>query len=326
MKIAAVIDIGSTAIRMLVAEVYENGEWKIVDKVEKPVPFGRDVFVGEVISRETMLQALQVLSGFRELIQGWQIAAQDVHVIATNAIREARNRDMFIDRVALRTGFGIEVIEGIEQNHLTYIAAQYALRDMKPHYSKNNSLIMEVGGGSTELMLLQKGKMVAVHSLRLGTVRIDQQLKQYPAAPDFLFSYIQENLKMMRNQLDVELKLKRISCFIAIGGDARFIAHKIGKQADERFNIIQKTDFDSLMSRIRMFSVDDCVREFHIAYHDAEGLIPALYIYKQFLDATSATTIVVPEVSIRDGVLINLNMATDTSIREGFLYRSSHRH
>ena len=318
-RTVAVIDIGSTAIRMVIAELLPSGEWRIIDKAGKPVPLGRDVFVGGSISRETMLQALQILSGFRELLQGWQIELKDVHVIATNAIREAKNRDTFIDRVELRTGFSIQVIEGIEQNHMTFLAVQFALKNARPHFSRSNSLIMEVGGGSTELMLLQRGKMVAAHSLRLGTVRIDEQMKSYPGSSEYLFSFLRENVRTVEELLDDEFKLKRVSYFIAIGGDARLAAEMVGSQKGEAHHVIQKTEFDSLVMRIQNYTVEDCVHEFHIPYHDAEGLVPALFIYKHFLDQTSATKLIVPNVSIREGVLISLTMGPDPVVREEFI-------
>jgi exopolyphosphatase/guanosine-5'-triphosphate,3'-diphosphate pyrophosphatase len=318
-KTVAVIDIGSTAIRMVIAELLPNGEWRIVDRLGKPVPFGRDVFVGESITRETMLQALQVLNGFRELLAGWHIGVQDVQVIATNAIREAKNRDTFVDRVALRTGFRIRVLEGIDQNHLTFLAVEHTLKGVRPNPLRNNSLIMEVGGGSTELMLLQRGKMAAAHSLRLGTVRVDQQVRLSPGSSGYLWSYLSENIKTMQEFLDDELKLSKITTFVAVGGDARLAAQQAGVKKDERYSVIQKSAFDGLVARIKDFSVEDCVREFRIPYHDAEGLVPALYIFKHFMDATTAVRMIVPNVSIREGVLISLTMGPDPVMREGFL-------
>ena len=128
-RLVGVIDIGSTAIRLVVAEIRTDGSWNVLDRAARPVNLGRDVFLSGIISRQTMSQSLQILGSFVEVLKGWQIRGEDVQVIATSAMRDARNRDTFVDRVNLRTGFLINTIEGIEENRLTYLAVRYALRD-----------------------------------------------------------------------------------------------------------------------------------------------------------------------------------------------------
>ena len=176
-RLVAVIDIGSTAIRLLIGEISESGKWRILEQAGRPVPLGQDVFVSGSISRDSLFLSLQILNGFRELLEGWRIQNTDIYAIATSALREAKNRDTFIDRMQLKTGFTINIIEGIEENRLMYVAVQYAIRDLRNKLARSNAIIIEVGGGSTEVMLLNRGRMVAAHSLRIGTVRIEQQIR-----------------------------------------------------------------------------------------------------------------------------------------------------
>ena len=79
-----------------------------------PVALGQDVFVNGKISRETMRQSTLALRGFREVLNSWGVADENVRVIATSAVREAENRDMYVDQTALRTGFEVSVLEGVE--------------------------------------------------------------------------------------------------------------------------------------------------------------------------------------------------------------------
>ncbi|MFW5783998.1 MAG: hypothetical protein ACOCY8_05725 [Spirochaetota bacterium] len=84
-SLAAVIDVGATAIRLVVAQMGENGEWQRLDRAARPVPLGRDVFMSGTLGRETMQQAISILAGFRELLRGWQVPEESVRVIATSA-------------------------------------------------------------------------------------------------------------------------------------------------------------------------------------------------------------------------------------------------
>jgi exopolyphosphatase/guanosine-5'-triphosphate,3'-diphosphate pyrophosphatase len=317
-RLVAVVEIGSTGIRMVVAEIAADGSWHTVDKAGKPVSLGRDVFTRDVVSRESLLACLTVLHGYRELLAGWGIAPADVRTIATSALRVAHNRDTFIDRVFMQTGFKVEVVEGIEENRLMYLAVRYALKDDKPQFSRSNSIIIEVGGGSTELMLLRRGKMVAAHSLRLGTILINQQVQQATASNRYLLNFLQEHVRTTTESLQAELDLSHVRTFIVAGSDVRIAASKLGVELNENCWVIERGRFIDFVDRILSYTVDECVQKLRIPYAEAEGIVPGLLTYKLFLEATAATEIVVPNVSIREGMLINLASGVDPELKEEF--------
>ena len=317
-SIVAVIDIGSTAIRLVIAEVYSDGEWKMLDKASRPVDLGKDVFLKGNISRTSMSQSLESLSGFVEVLKGWQIGKENVHVIATSALREARNRDTFTDRVELQTGFLINTIEGIEENRLTYVAVRYALKDANLRFGQLHSLILEVGGGSTEIILLERGKIVAAHSMSIGTVRLEQQIRSIFGSTDYLNQFLTENIRAAGDVIDTEFKMKRIRNFIAVGGDMRLAAGISGEQGGKHFRIIEKQEFDGFVDEIKGLPIDECAHRFQIPYNEAECLAAALLIYQSFMEKTSATRLIVPDLSIREGLLLSLALEPDPKIQEEF--------
>ncbi len=314
-KIVAVVDIGSTAIRIVIAEIDEKGDWKRLDRATKPVPLGRDVFMSGHLTRETMLQAIRILSGFLEMLSGWHIGPKDVRVIATSAIREAKNRDTFVDRVFIRTGLRINIIEGVEENHLTYLAVQHAVHDMPGPFTRSSSLIIEVGGGTTEVMLLDRGNMVAAHSFRIGTVRIEQQVRPRWESNTQMEEYLRENLRGTLEIMNTELRLARVHYFVAVGGDARLAAARAGKKEAEHYWIIEKADFVEFLAQLAELSVDEIVTQLGVTYNEAEGLYPALVIYNLFLEATGARQLIVPDVSIREGMLVSFALGNTSDVR-----------
>jgi len=316
--IAAVIDIGSTAIRLVVAQLGEDGEWERLDRAARPVPLGRDVFMSGSLSRESMQQAITILTGFRELLHGWQVPDNAVRVIATSAIRESRNRDTFLDRVLVRTGLKVEIIEGIEENHLTFLAVQHAVAPMKARFSRANSMIIEVGGGTTEIMLLKRGKMVAAHSLRIGTVRMEQEVRPMWSSGDQVEEYMRENIRVSQELLNSELPLGRIKYFVAVGGDARHVAHAVGVKEEEHYWSISRKDFDRYLDELQDRTVDEIVRMNNVTYNEAEGLVPALTVYRLFLEETTADQLIVPDVSIREGVLMRFALGSEWAVERQF--------
>ena len=317
--LTAILEIGSTGIRLHVAEVNSGGQWQVLDRAVRPVGLGRDVFTSGVLSRESMLECLSVLQNYRELLSGWGIADSNIHVIATSALRVARNRDVFVDRVRQETGFNLSIVEGIEENRLMYLAVRFALKQDLPLFWRANSMIIDIGGGSTEIMLLRRGQMVAAHSLKIGTIIIDQHSRHNgPGAGIFYERYLNENIRNTLGLLNMELDLAHVRTLVAAGTDARVVADRVGKEINENCRIIKREDFIKFTENLRNFSVEDCIHEFGISYAEAEGLIPGLFVLKLFLERTGAANVAVPFVTIRDGYLVDLASGIDSPLQDEF--------
>lgn len=312
-RVVAVIEIGSTGIRLVVAEVDGQGGYKVLDRAGKQSRIGRDVFTSGMVSREAVRECMAVLSAFRELIRGYGLAPKDARVIATSALREAQNRDTFVDRVALQTGFNVVIVEDIEENHLMYLGVQHALQDERKILSRSNALILEVGGGSTEIMLLRRGRMAGAHSLRIGTVRIDEQVRGVSHA--YLRQFLEDNVRTACDHLDAELPLESVKTFIVIGSDARLASSRISPRlaaADggENYAIIDRSDFIAFADEAAALSPEDCVAKLRVPWSDAEGMGYSLTIERLFLERTGAETVVVPNVSIREGLLLSTSLGS----------------
>jgi exopolyphosphatase/guanosine-5'-triphosphate,3'-diphosphate pyrophosphatase len=89
-KRVAIVDIGASAIRLVISEVYANGEFRKLDRANRPVTLGLDVFKTRLISHESIFEALSILSSFQEMIKGWDVKKFNQIIIATSAVREAR--------------------------------------------------------------------------------------------------------------------------------------------------------------------------------------------------------------------------------------------
>ncbi|GHV02875.1 exopolyphosphatase [Spirochaetia bacterium] len=315
-RLVAVIEIGSTGIRLLAAEIFSGGQWRESDRAGKPVALGWDVFTTGEISRESFLECLSVLQNFRELLASWGIADSDVHVIATSALRAARNRDVFADRLRQETGFLLTIVEGIEENRLMYLAVRFALKQDLPLFWRANSMIIDVGGGSTELMLLRRGKMVAAHSLRLGTILIDRQFRRGTGLSHG--RYLRENISNTAGFLNSEMDLAHVRTFVVTGSDAQVAAMFLGTEFNEHCRFIERQALIAFAEKIQNYSSEECEQKLHIPYGEAQGFIPGILVYKLFLEQTDADRIVVPMVSIREGFIEDLARGVERELQEDF--------
>ncbi len=313
-----VIEIGSTGIRMTIAEISKRGTWEIVDHSELPLSLGWDVSTTGKISRDSLLQCLKILNRFKEQLNGWSIDKEHIIIFATSAFREAQNRDSIMDRILVKTGLKIRVIDGIEENRLMYVAVMDSLSGHLSKFKKANSLIIEVGGASTELMLLAHGKIAAAHSLRLGTVLIEHQIKSMMGSEKSTRRYLEDIVSVAGENLSQELNLERVKRFIAVGPDALLAAKLIGKQTSEKIWSIERKDFDTFVDEIQKYTIEECIERYNISYREAHAFNIYLLIYKLFIDLTKTEEILVPINSLREGYIISKVAAPNLRLQKDF--------
>ncbi|MEM5947142.1 HD domain-containing protein [Spirochaetia bacterium 38H-sp] len=316
-KAVAVLDIGSIALRLVIAELIPGKDFKILDRAVRNCALGKDVFENGFVSEPVFKAMRKILKDYKELLSSWGLKTQDVRAIATSALRDAENRDTIIDRIKIELGYNIEVVEGLEQNHLTYLAVDRALRNY-PVFYESGSLVVESGGGSTDIIILDRGAMVSAHSLDLGTVRLLKQLPPRKRNNATIELLVKENISATKSFLKTDFKLADISTYIAVGGDARFMASIKGVQESPSFKAVEKDYFYDFLDEIEAMSLDRLVARFSLSYSDAEHLFPALLIHSHFLAETKADFIIVPEVSMREGALISMSMPDKKGIKHNF--------
>ncbi len=169
----AVLDLGASAVRLLIAEMVPGQPPAILEEAQRAVLLGKDAFTGGRLGAGTIEATLRALDGFRQIMDSYGVVRY--RAVATSAVREAINRDTFLDRVRLRTGLNVEVIDGSEENRLTYTAVREALREHEA-LVVGDALLVEVGGGSADLSFLRRGEPVHSGTYALGAVRMRQGL------------------------------------------------------------------------------------------------------------------------------------------------------
>ena len=125
----SVIEIGSTGVRLLVAEFLPDGKQNVLDRSEKPLSLGKDVFTSGIISQETQNQLISILIRYREQLAGWGITPTECTCVALSAFRDAKNSDPIMDRILVQAGFHVRIIDGIEENKLMYIAVSECIKN-----------------------------------------------------------------------------------------------------------------------------------------------------------------------------------------------------
>lgn len=307
----AVIDMGASSIRLLVAECPPGGNVRLLEEASRGVLLGREAFTHGRIGAATMEAALKALEGFRKIMDGYGVVRY--RAVATSAVREAANRDSFLDRVRLRTGLDVEIIDGSEENRLTYLAVREALHGHEA-LTSGTALLVEVGGGSGDISFLRKGEPVQSGTYALGAIRMRESLASYHGSHAQGIRLLRRHIHNVCEDIRRDIPLREVQHFVALGGDVRFVASRLAGPAgasSNGFRIVPRADFMRFYDEIESLGTDDLVDTYHLPLADAETLVPALMAYRELLTETTAEKIIVPEASMRAGLLLELAGAAD---------------
>jgi exopolyphosphatase/guanosine-5'-triphosphate,3'-diphosphate pyrophosphatase len=303
----AVIDIGTTSTRMTIAHIDKNGQAHPLEYLQQAVGLGKDTFTKGSIEKGTIGDCVRALRNFRRVLEEYGITSDDrVRAVATTAVREASNRDAFIDRVYIATGIRIEVLDDMDVARLTFLSARSFLgRD--PVLSRGQIVVCEIGGGSTEVLLLEKSNIVATHSFKLGALRLREMLEKFNAPVARQRALMESEIHRTIDQILHSIPPAPIRNMIALGSDVRFAAaHLLPEWNPAVPGRLSCAALEKFSHEVIALSVNDCVKKFHLSYPDAETLSPALLFYTMLARRLSLKSILATDVSMRHGILIEM--------------------
>jgi exopolyphosphatase/guanosine-5'-triphosphate,3'-diphosphate pyrophosphatase len=301
----AVIDVGSTSIRMAVAQIGPDGTVDLLDSLSQSVSIGSDTFTRGQVSRATIEECVKVLKNFSVILAEYGIdLGRDVRAVATSAVREAGNRDEFLDRVYMATGINVEVIEGTEVNRLTYLGFRNLL-EANPSLKCDGLLAAEIGGGSTELLGLQSGHVSFAHTYRMGSYRLRETMHSLQASAGrqraVLDMEIAASVRPMREAFEGDPKKLLL---LLMGGDARLAVQLLEAEwSGTGLSELKVAQLEKLAQDILCADLDQLAAKYHLSFEEAQTFGPALLGYARLAQQFKLKKVLVCGITLRDGLL-----------------------
>lgn len=165
--VIAAIDVGTNSFHMVIASVDSKGVLNIIMRDKEMVRLGSSGSDMKYLDKSAIERGVNCLKHFSDLAKSQNA---QIRAVATSAVREALNRSEFIEKVQSQANIDIEVVSGSEEGRLIYIGTLHAL----PIYTKK-TLVIDIGGGSTETVIGLKGDLIHVNSEKLGTIRLTKR-------------------------------------------------------------------------------------------------------------------------------------------------------
>jgi exopolyphosphatase/guanosine-5'-triphosphate,3'-diphosphate pyrophosphatase len=282
----AAIDIGSNAIRLLIANIIvEDNQAKPRFKknalVRVPIRLGKDVFISGKISDANIVRFVDAAKAFSLLMKVHGV--EKYRACATSAMRESSNGEAVAKLVEEETGIAIQLIDGKTE---AKIIAETDLSELLEN--KKTYLYVDVGGGSTEFTLFNNGKVINSKSFKIGTVRLIND-KVDKALWQEIKSWIKENTAAYKN---IEL--------IGSGGNINKLFKMSGRAPGKPLSFVYlKSQYNFLKS----MTYEERIIELSLNTDRADVIIPATKIYLKAMDWSNAKKIYVPKIGLADGII-----------------------
>ena len=291
----AAVDIGSNAIRLLIATVIEKEgfptQFKKTSLVRLPIRLGADVFLKGNISSGNYKRLLDAMQAYSLIIKTHKVVA--FRACATSAMREAKNGKEIVSKLKAATGIDIQIIDGNDE------AAIIASTDLKQLISDNKVfLYVDVGGGSTEFTVFANGKNIASHSFKLGTVRIINGMVE-----DTIWEQAQQ---WVTQHTKAYSKINVIGSGGNINSIYRFSEKKVGQPLSYLF-------MSNFYEKVKQYDYNQRVFELKMNPDRADVIIPATRIYLSAMKWAKAKNMYVPKIGLADGIVKQLYNERKTS-------------
>ncbi|MFN7704767.1 MAG: Ppx/GppA phosphatase family protein [Chryseotalea sp.] len=285
MKLAAV-DIGSNAIRFQISSVLDNGPKVIFKKLEYvrfPLRLGHDVFSTGRISQKSIDKFKKLMKTYKLLIELYE--ATDYMFCATSAMRESENGQALALEIENELGISIEIIDGNRE-------AEFINKAINSYLSDNTYLHIDVGGGSTELNLYTGGKKIKTRSFKIGSVRVLEG-NDSPIIWQNMEHWVRENVKKEYGKVTA----------VGTGGNISKL-FELAQLKPHRLMSFKK--MIETREMIERHTIEERIYKLQMNPDRADVIVPATGIYANVMEWAHARYIFVPDVGLKDGMLLHL--------------------
>lgn len=298
----AVIDIGTNSIHMVLAEILPDASFKILDRFKDMTRLGNGVFATKRLSDEAMSRALDVLKTLVTLAHNKGF--ERIVAVATSAVREAQNGGDFVSLIMEQTGLRVKVISGTEEARLIFLGVKHSIA-----LPDGPILVVDIGGGSVELVVGNREGLIHGKSLKLGAIRLAEQcLPKTPPSESMMRDLEHVVLSDLRDALGF-FKMKKFHSLVATSGMAGNVGEIVHFRQTGRplpqLNLatVSLKDIRSLEAELARSSVKARLAIPGLDPKRIDTLLPATVVLRCLLELSGLHAITLCDKAIREGVI-----------------------
>lgn len=306
----AAVDIGSNSVRLKISRLSTHRLVEIHEDREV-TRLGESVFQSGFLSPEAIALTVKVLRRFHRAAQ--RAGADSVRVVATSALRDARNSHAFLEWVRSATGWHVEVISGLEEARLIHLGLTSSLR-----VNSSPALMIDLGGGSCELTVSNKGHIQETVSLPLGAVRLTNDFVHHDPPRKAEMRQLRGLVNREIGRIAGRITKARPKVVIATSGTAEALArvcHALYRTKSQRAMTVTHVQMRRVAKMLSRLSLEERKKIEGIGPRRAEIVIAGAAVFAGLLDRCRLGGFRFSPLGLRDGLLAQMVAEYDRATR-----------
>ena len=309
----AAVDIGSNSVRLKIARL-QGHRLRPIHEDREVTRLGEGVFRSGFLTPESMAETIKVLRRFHRATQ--QVVTDTVRVVATSALRDARNSQAFLEWVRSATGWRVEIISGVEEARLIHLGLVSSRRvDSAP------TLMIDLGGGSCELTVSQGGHIRDTVSLPLGAVRLTDEFLRHDPPRKGELKRLRGFMAREVGRIAHRIAAGRVRNVIATSGTAAALAAAAAnlrkKSANRQRPAVSRAEMSRIAKQLARLPVAERRKIEGIGPRRAEIVVAGAMVYQELLDRFRLKGFRYSPLGLRDGILAQMAAEHDRSTQSG---------
>ena len=295
----AAIDIGSYDLEMKIFEMSGKGGMKQVDDIRYRLDLGSDTYAEGKVSYEAVNELCGILKEFQNIMRSYKVS--DYKAYGTSAVRETKNTKILLDQIRQRTGIRIDVLSNSEQRFMDYKSIASRTEDFDKIMEKGTAIV-DIGGGSIQISLFEKGSLISTQNMRLGVLRLQERLTHLDAASSKVEGLIDE---IATAQLSVFKKMYLKDCRIEniiVVDDYLSVILQNPAITGERPGMIDADQYMSFLESVQSSTLLEIAGTLNIPRENALLLFISAVLVKRIVKMMDASLLWVPGVTLCDGI------------------------
>jgi exopolyphosphatase/guanosine-5'-triphosphate,3'-diphosphate pyrophosphatase len=312
MPTLAAVDIGSNSVRLKISRLSGRRLHEIHED-RQVTRLGDGVFRTGLLTPEAIADTVKVLRRFHRTVQ--EEGADSVRVVATSALRDARNSSAFLEWVRSTTGWRVEIISGLEEARLIHLGLVSSLR-----VSASTVLMVDLGGGSCELTISSKGHIRDTVSVPLGAVRLTSEFLQHDPPRKAELRRLRGFVEREIGRISVRIARSRPRAVIATSGTAASLAavcRGLYKTKGARASVVSRTQMRRIAKMLSRLPLEQRVKLPGVGPRRAEIVVAGAVVYAELLERCQLPGFRYSPLGLRDGLLAQMAADYDRSTRSG---------
>lgn len=308
----AAVDIGSNSVRLKISRLVSHRLVEVHEDREV-TRLGESVFQSGFLSPEAIALTVKVLRRFHRAAQ--RAGADSVRVVATSALRDARNSHAFLEWVRSATGWRVEIISGIEEARLIHLGLTSSLR-VKAH----PVLMIDLGGGSCELTVSKKGHIQETVSLPLGAVRLTNDFVHHDPPRKSELRQLRGLIAREVGRVALRIVESRPNIVMATSGTAESLAtvcHSLYRNKSQRDMTVSRLQMRRIAKRLTRLALDERRNVPGIGVRRAEIIVAGAVVFDELLERCKLVGFRFSPLGLRDGLLAQMAAEYDRATRSG---------